>query len=152
MRQLVLCQPREHQALRTEVMSMREKMWQAQQDISGENIRLCNLKKDHGGITDIEFIVQYLILANSHHYPELIRWSDNIRQLESLRQHGLLSNTQENELATTYRTLRNQIHALALQEQKAIVPATKFKQERAVVRRYWADSVSYTHLTLPTKA
>ena len=101
-----------------------------------------NLKKDHGGITDIEFIVQYLILRHAHQHPDLVKWSDNIRQLASLEQHGLLSKAQEETLATTYRTLRNHIHTLALQEQKAVIPVSAFLPERKIVRQYWADLIS----------
>ncbi len=142
MRRNVLCQPRKKHSLRADVITMREKMWQTQQAQNGDNPQNCNLKKDRGGITDIEFIVQYLILAHANQHPELIRWSDNIRQLESLRQHELLTKVQEEALATTYRTLRNKIHALALQEQKAVVPLTTFEQEFTTVRHYWADLIS----------
>ena len=45
---------------------------------------LLDVKQDPGGITDIEFLVQYLVLREAYRYPDLVRWSDNIRQLEAL--------------------------------------------------------------------
>ncbi|MGB1008131.1 MAG: bifunctional [glutamate--ammonia ligase]-adenylyl-L-tyrosine phosphorylase/[glutamate--ammonia-ligase] adenylyltransferase [Thiolinea sp.] len=138
MRTKVLCQSRDNDLLRTEVIAMRQKMWQSQ---SGNDPLLFNLKKDHGGITDLEFIVQYLILSNANQSPELVHWSDNIRQLESLRQHGILSKPQEEKLAAAYRTLRNKVHALALQEKKAFVSKQLFQTEQNLIRQCWVDLV-----------
>nr|CAA6828438.1 MAG: Glutamate-ammonia-ligase adenylyltransferase (EC [uncultured Thiotrichaceae bacterium] len=136
MREDILCQPRNKNELRADVITMRQKMWQSP---GSTDKQLINLKKDHGGITDIEFMVQYLILANAHEYPELVRWSDNIRQLESLQEFGLLSQGVADRLAETYRSLRNHTHELALQEEKALVPVEMFAGERGYVREYWAE-------------
>lgn len=113
---------------------MRQKMWDA---LGSKDPAIFSLKKDPGGITDIEFMVQFLILAHAHKYPELIRWSDNIRQLDSLRQAGILTTGQAETLADIYRTLRDRIHALSLQEQQAKVPAEQFARERNYVRQAW---------------
>ena len=48
--------------------------------------RQFHVKQDAGGIVDIEFIVQYLILAYSHQHPSMCRWSDNVRLLEEIGQ------------------------------------------------------------------
>ncbi|MGB1311655.1 MAG: hypothetical protein ACPG47_10600, partial [Leucothrix sp.] len=84
---------------------------------------------------------QYMILANANNHPGLVKWSDNIRQLESLQQHDLLTEERANQLATTYRTLRNHVHRLALQEQKAFVPKQKFKAEKEFIRQCWTDLI-----------
>ncbi len=132
----VLCRPRNKAELRKEVVSMRRKMWE---NLGSNDPAIFNLKKDPGGITDIEFMVQYLTLANAHKYPELIRWSDNVRQLESLQQTGILSAEQAETLADIYRTLRDRIHELSLQEQKATVSAEQFTREREYVRQTWVE-------------
>lgn len=134
----ILCQPRDIDELRKEVINMRKKMWETLGSKEKGNF---NLKKDPGGITDIEFIVQFLALAHAHEHPEIIRWSDNIRLLESLQQAGLLSEEQAEGLADVYRTLRNHIHALALQEKKANLPEPHYQAERDYVRKAWADLV-----------
>jgi glutamate-ammonia-ligase adenylyltransferase len=134
----ILCQPRDTAELRKQVITMRQKMWES---IGSKDANVFNLKKDPGGVTDIEFIVQFLILAHAHDHPELVRWSDNIRQLESLQAAGILPAATAAMLTDTYRTLRDHIHSLALQEQEATVEAGQFAQERAAVRKAWADCV-----------
>jgi glutamate-ammonia-ligase adenylyltransferase len=114
----ILCQPRDKAELRKQVITMRQKMWES---MGSKDPAVFNLKKDPGGVTDIEFIVQFLILAHAHEYPELVRWSDNIRQLESLQVAGILPADTADMLADAYRTLRDRIHELALQEQEAKV-------------------------------
>ncbi|MEB4590775.1 bifunctional [glutamate--ammonia ligase]-adenylyl-L-tyrosine phosphorylase/[glutamate--ammonia-ligase] adenylyltransferase [Candidatus Thiothrix sp. Deng01] len=135
----ILCRPRDRDALRQEVAAMRQKMWESQ---GSKNPTVFNLKKDPGGITDIEFMVQYLILAHAQEYPELVRWSDNVRQLESLREAGLLAVGKAEALADIYRTLRDRIHALSLQEEQAVVPAEQFAPEREYVREAWAALIN----------
>lgn len=135
-RREILCQPRDREALRSEVVEMRRKMWAS---LGSKDDAQFNLKKDHGGITDIEFMVQYLILANAAEYPKLITWSDNIRQLDSLREAGLMPAEQAERLAETYRTLRDHIHALALQDESAVVSSDEFRDEREYVQACWQN-------------
>ena len=137
-RQHVLCRARDIDTLRYEVTQMRRKMWEA---LGSKDAQCFNLKKDHGGITDIEFIVQFLILAHAHTHPELVRWSDNIRQLESLQHAGILTMEQSETLSDIYRSLRDRIHELALQEQSACVDAKQFVREREYVRHAWVELV-----------
>lgn len=132
----ILCRPRNKAELRKEVISMRQKMWET---LGSKKPDIFNLKKDPGGITDIEFIVQFLILAHAHQYPELVHWSDNIRQLDSLQQAGILTAEQAETLADIYRTLRDRIHELSLQEEEAKVAAEEFAHERDYVRQTWLE-------------
>lgn len=134
----VLCRQRDVDALCQEVVAMRRKMWDA---LGSKNPKQFNLKKDAGGITDIEFMVQFLILAHAHRYPELVEWSDNIRQLESLHKVGILNAEYAETLSDIYRTLRDRIHELALQEQAAVVDASQFCKERDYVRHAWVELV-----------
>lgn len=134
-RQAVLCQPRDLASLRREVLAMRQKMWDAH---ASKDPSVFHLKKDPGGITDIEFIVQFLVLAHAHTHPELVRWSDNIRQLQALETANILSPTEANALADIYRTLRDHTHHLALQEQGSSVPSSQFRAERDCVQQAWA--------------
>ncbi|UJS25452.1 bifunctional [glutamate--ammonia ligase]-adenylyl-L-tyrosine phosphorylase/[glutamate--ammonia-ligase] adenylyltransferase [Thiothrix winogradskyi] len=134
----ILCQSRDRAELRKQVIAMRQKMWDS---MASKDARVFNLKKDPGGVTDIEFIVQFLILAHAHEYPELVRWSDNIRQLDSLQVAGVLPTDTAEALADAYRTLRDRIHELSLQEQEAVVDAGQFMREREVVRAAWVGLV-----------
>src|SRR5690606_8473873 len=95
----VLGQARVLETLRDEVSEMRAKMrgnlgTHATQAGLGENAfdatQPFDLKQDAGGIVDIEFMVQYAALAWSHHYPQLIRYTDNMRILDGLSAADLL--------------------------------------------------------------
>jgi len=138
-RREILCQPRDRAELRKQVIAMRQKMWES---MASKDASVFNLKKDPGGVTDIEFMVQFLILAHAHEYPELVRWSDNIRQLEALQVAGILPAATAGRLADVYRTLRDRIHALALQEQDAVVDVGQLVPEREAVRAAWVALVA----------
>ena len=64
-----------------EVVEMREKM---RDNLDKSSDDTFDVKQGRGGITDIEFMVQYLLLRYSSDYPTLCHYSDNIRQLEAL--------------------------------------------------------------------
>ena len=49
------------------------------------------LKYVRGGIVDIEFVVQYLVLKYAAHYPDAGHWSDVVRILEALEAFEILS-------------------------------------------------------------
>ncbi|MGM0564470.1 MAG: bifunctional [glutamate--ammonia ligase]-adenylyl-L-tyrosine phosphorylase/[glutamate--ammonia-ligase] adenylyltransferase [Pseudomonadota bacterium] len=113
----VLCQPREREALRREVVEMREKM----RDHLGGQRGMVSLKQDHGGLADIEFMVQYGVLGWAAEHPQLTRHSDNIRILESMADCGVLPSDEVDTLIESYRAIRAKIHRLALDSRKAIV-------------------------------
>ena len=95
------------------------------------------LKQGVGGIVDIEFMVQFAVLAWSHNHPELTRWSDSIRILESLAQCGLLSEQQSSQLIDTYKRYRSAGHLLQLQNQSAEVADDEFVECRETVVGQW---------------
>lgn len=133
-RHQILCQQRDPEILRKEVVNMRQKMWDA---LGSKDAQAFNVKKDQGGITDIEFIVQYLILAHAHQQPALVEWSDNIRQLDSLRTANILTAEEVSRLQEIYRVLRNHTHKLALQEASTTVSVDNFAEERDYVKALW---------------
>ena len=113
---------------------MRERM-RAELDVSTAD--LFDLKQGRGGIADIEFMVQYQILANADRYPDLLNFTDNIRQIDGLERFRVLSVADAARLRNAYRGLRRRIHRRTLQEQPAQVPATEAGDERASVIRVW---------------
>ncbi|KAE9527111.1 bifunctional [glutamate--ammonia ligase]-adenylyl-L-tyrosine phosphorylase/[glutamate--ammonia-ligase] adenylyltransferase [Testudinibacter aquarius] len=130
----ILATPRDVAQLRQEVSQMRLKMYE---HLAETQSGLFNIKTDPGGITDIEFIAQYLVLANTPNHPELSRWSDNVRIFDSMAQVGVLSAEQTKKLKRSYVDLRNKIHHLNLIGKKSIVSAEQFSVERAFVREIW---------------
>ncbi len=114
---------------------MREKMYQ---HLSKNAEHQFHLKTDKGGITDIEFIAQYLVLNYAHEHPQMAVWSDNVRIFESSIECGMLSQEQGEGLKDCYIKLRNQIHHLNLLNKESIVDGHEFSEERAFVRQMWA--------------
>ena len=134
-RKTVLEQQRSEQSLAAEVVEMREKMRKHLDRATKEG--KFSLKQGVGGIVDIEFMVQFAVLAWSHNYPELTRWSDSIRILESLAQCGLLSEQQSSQLIDTYKRYRSAGHLLQLQNQSAEVAGSEFVECRETVTGQW---------------
>ena len=67
-----------------------------------------------GGIVDIEFMVQYLVLAWAHQHPELLRHTDNTRILEAAAAVGIINSDQARALIEGYYALRGEVHRMLL--------------------------------------
>lgn len=130
----ILCLPREGAKLQTEVREMREKM---RAHLSNKHKGRWEIKTDEGGITDIEFIAQYLVLGYAASQPALTRWSDNVRIFELMARHGIMADEEAQALTHAYVTLRDALHHLALQELPGHVDPASFADERAVVHASW---------------
>ena len=131
----VLSQPREEQVLAREVLAMREKLLLNKANTGPLRF---NLKHDLGGITDIEFMVQYAILGNAHREPALCRHTDNVRQLEKLAEAGFIAAEMARDLGEIYCQYRNASHRMALQAQQiGAVDDADFLAQRELVQVYW---------------
>ena len=130
----ILTVPREGAKLQTEVREMREKM---RSHLGGKHRERFDIKADEGGITDIEFITQYLVLRYAHDKPKLTRWSDNVRILELLAQNDIMDEQEALALSRAYTTLRDALHHLALQEEPGHVAQEAFAAERGQVQASW---------------
>ncbi len=109
-RREILRLPREPKALLEEVLAMREKMHEGHPNTSG----LFDLKHDRGGMVDIEFMVQVLVLRYSHQHPSLTDNIGNIALLHLAGQLGLIPTDLAAAVANGYRELRRQQHRLRL--------------------------------------
>ena len=112
---------------------MREKMREHLTNKSAD----FDIKQDAGGVTDIEFIVQYLILKEACRQVELLRFSDNIRQLESLAKFGILKEREADTLAEAYRMYRRRMHHLALAGKPPLVSHSEVKTVATTVVEIW---------------
>tara|TARA_R110002153_G_scaffold223504_2_gene376104 strand:+ start:10004 stop:12922 length:2919 start_codon:yes stop_codon:yes gene_type:complete len=108
----VLSKPRNMLELAAEVVSMREKMRDHLAKGDAHNI---DLKQDAGGIADIEFIVQFMLLAHTSSFPNLAKWPDNVRILADLAKLSLITKAEADTLNQAYLEYRNYAHRLALQ-------------------------------------
>ncbi|MWN06711.1 bifunctional [glutamate--ammonia ligase]-adenylyl-L-tyrosine phosphorylase/[glutamate--ammonia-ligase] adenylyltransferase [Gilliamella sp. Pas-s95] len=130
----VLCKKRDEVVLKKEVREMREKM---RVHLGSTQNNLFNLKIDEGGIGDIEFLSQYLVLNYAYQYPKMTTWSDNVRILELAANYQIMDNEEAQQLTKAYIDMRNEIHQLALQVLPSTVESSCFKQERYIVNQSW---------------
>ena len=119
---------------------MRKRMLDAHPNTS----ELLDLKHDRGGIIDVEFIVQYLVLANASAHPELTANAGNIALLRKAAELGLIDAPLAEEVRNAYRTYRQLQHALRLRGDRyaRIEPNTVAPQVTAVQslwKRVFAD-------------
>ena len=144
----VLARPRDLDALRTEVSEMRAKMRDnlgTRATAAGtasnafEATAAFDLKHDAGGIVDIEFMVQYAVLAWSGEHPALLEFTDNIRILEGLERAGLIASEDVRLLQEAYKAYRAAAHRLALQKEAGVVSGEHFQTERREVIRIWRE-------------
>lgn len=133
-RRQIVTTARDGAVLQTEVREMREKM---RAHLGGKQRDRFDIKTDAGGITDIEFITQYLVLRYAHDKPKLTRWSDNVRILELLAQNDIMDEQEAQALTRAYTTLRDALHHLALQELPGNVDLASFTRERELVSASW---------------
>ncbi len=111
-RRSVLCAPRDFAALREEVRVMRERM-RAAQNLQADRFEL---KHSPGGMIDVEFAVQLLVLAHSAAQPGLMDNLGNIALLGRAEQVGLLPAGVGTAAADAYREMRRAQHRARLDE------------------------------------
>lgn len=114
-RKAVLCQPRDINKLRKDVVDMRQKM----HDGHINSTELFDIKHDHGGMVDIEFMVQFLVLAYAATYPELTANSGNLALLQQASKLGLIEQNVSKNVQEIYRKLRLLQHKMRLNNNAA---------------------------------
>ena len=133
-RKKILVMPREATTLASEVRQMREKITAGHPNHSQD----FDLKHDCGGMVDLEFVTQYLVLLHARHHPELIKNLGNITLLKLAGQAGLISQDLALKSGDAYRSLRRKQHELRLQgADKARVPQTELIEARTVIKQLW---------------
>ncbi len=130
----VLAAPREALPLAQEIVAMRRKVLDGHPNPG----KLFDLKHDRGGMVDIEFTVQYLVLLHSGAHPSLLRNAGNIALLRESAQLGLIDAKLADDAAAAYRTYRKRQHKLRLDGVEAArVPAADVEAEREAVMALW---------------
>lgn len=133
-RKQVLARPRLADKLSTEVIDMREKM---RRELMKPEDGVFDLKQDIGAMVDIEFLVQYLVLLNARKYAGLLKWTDNVRLIQSLIETGAMDEITAHVLKHAYLIYRAAAHQLSLQEKPSIVPRKKFQHLQQRVAEIW---------------
>lgn len=129
-RQAVIQSPRDHALLAQEICTMRQRMRQAHPVKAGE----FDVKHSPGGMIDIEFATQYLVLAWSGQYPQLVRNAGNIALLQMAEQASLLPAGIGHDAANAYREMRRIQHNARLNEHEPIVPQADTAWQQAGLR------------------
>lgn len=133
-RKKVLTAPIDIMKLSQDVKMMRQKINEGHPNQSG----LFDLKHDAGGMVDLEFVTQYLVLRYAPTHPALIPNLGNIALLRIASELDLIPQDLAQDSANAYRNLRRQQHALRLQgAEKARLPRDQLVKERETIRKLW---------------
>jgi len=125
---------REKKMLQQQVADMRQRMYKEHGNRAPDAF---NLKQDRGGMVDIEFLVQYIVLLLAREYSPLSAWTDNVRLIQSLAQCGLINDRTAHLLRTAYLTYRSCAHRLSLQDKPAVVPKNTFRHLQQSISELW---------------
>jgi len=143
-RREILTLPRDAQELAQSVREMRQKI----SDGHPNRTELFDMKYDAGGMVDLEFVTQYLILLHSHEHPELVANLGNIALLGISADLGLIDRQVANDAIEAYRALRKRQHALRLQgDENARIPPEDLAQTRQAVCRLWESVLGTREIT-----
>jgi glutamate-ammonia-ligase adenylyltransferase len=123
-----------HDTLRTDVTDMRRRM---RKQLDKTDSSSFDLKQGRGGVGDIEFVVQYLVLSNARNESSVYFYSDNIRQLDALAAAGLVDIDVAARLQEIYKGYRLRLHHLVLDNKGALVGQDEFAEERDYVEDLW---------------
>ncbi len=133
-RRTILTLPRDPAKLKADVLAMRQKM----RDGHPNATELFDIKHDSGGIVDVEFAVQYLILLHSKDHAALLDNVGNIALLKRCGDLGLLPAEVADNAADAYRELRRSQHAIKLSgAEHARLEKAALPQEQAAAQRLW---------------
>jgi glutamate-ammonia-ligase adenylyltransferase len=124
---------RDQAALRQEIVAMRDKL-RAAHTVKPD---LFDVKHSAGGMVDVEFAVQYLVLAHAQQHPTLLANVGNIALLHSAEKVGLLPAGVGEKAGSAYRELRRVQHRARLDEQPTQVPQAELENECAAIKTLW---------------
>ena len=133
----VLASTRDTANLKEDVLSMRQKM---RDHLDKSNEQVIDIKQGQGGLVDIEFMVQYLVLKLANKHPEVCRYSDNLRILQSLAGVNAIEKQEQITLSHRYCQLRDFAHRQSLQNSPSLMEKLLFEENATpiseVIGRY----------------
>ena len=132
-REAVIASHRDPAALQDEIAAMRAKVRAAHRNKDG----LFDVKHSPGGMVDMEFAVQFLVLAHCAKQPALRANVGNIALLQRAQDCGLLHSPIGSDAAQAYRSLRQLQHRARLNEEATEVAMDAVAQERAAGLALW---------------
>mgnify|MGYP003636980613 FL=1 len=133
-REKILSKKRDLTKLKTEVSEMREKM---RKHLDKSADELIDIKQGEGGLVDIEFLAQYLVLAHSNEHHSLMEHCNNVSIFKSLAALEILSQTEQKLLVNTYQQLRDYGHKATLQNEALLIDRSLLINQKDVTQ-LWA--------------
>ena len=133
-REQVITADRDASALRAEIVAMRDKVRAAHPQRRSD---VFDVKHSPGGMVDVEFVVQYLVLAHAARHRALVDNAGNIALLERAEQAGLLPTGLGHGAADAYRELRRTQHRARLNEEPTELALSELSQARQSVLQLW---------------
>ena len=133
----ILNKPRDPAELKREVLAMRQRMVDAHATKATQADDGFDLKQDPGGLIDVEFIVQYLVLGHAREYPELVANLGNIALLRIAGGLGLIPPALAEKVGDAYREYRRAQHAQRLNSLPGRVARESMAERIAAVRELW---------------
>ncbi len=130
-REKILSKKRDLTKLKTEVSEMREKMRKHLDKSAGD---LIDIKQGQGGLVDIEFLAQYLVLAHSNEHHSLMEHCNNVSIFKSLAALEILSQTEQKLLVNTYQQLRDYGHKATLQNEALLIDKSLLINQKDVTQ------------------
>lgn len=130
-RREILTQSRDKSKLKQEIIGMREKMFATHPPVDD------NVKYARGGVVDVEFIVQYLVLSQSQYEPKLLENYGNIALLKIAAECGLIDKNLAENCAAAYRHYRQIQHNKNLRDWKRAEVNEELLQYYDYVRKLW---------------
>ncbi len=132
LRRHIITSPRDPMTLRDSVRAMRDRLIDRRTD-------RFDLKYGPGGLIDIEFLIQYMVLANAHRHPDLAEWRNDTRLIETFRQRELMPKSYTDILIEASVDYRKKINQLGLQERLPLVEADALLEQRSAVQKIWNE-------------
>ncbi len=134
LRRTILTLQRDHNSLRQDILDMRSKL---SQTTTTDPVSM--LKRGPGGLTDIEFLVQYAVLRWAHAHPELVAYTDNMRLLACLQRAGKLTDERAHILMDAYCCYRKLLHQHSLTQHPITADLADLQPHITAVKAQWLD-------------
>lgn len=135
-REAVIRRTKDEVKLKEEVVAMREKM---RKHLDRTSDKLYDIKQGPGGMIDVEFISQYLLLDNAPRFKDMKLWTDNVRILEECSKFGIIDETVTRQLIDAYIDIRKIYHELSLADLPRLVHIEDRPVKTFDVEKIWKE-------------
>ena len=136
LREEILTRPRDEKNLQNDIVEMREKIRSAKKPCHSDEF---DLKQGRGGIVDIEFMVQYMVLRWAHEYPQLTTHTESLDLLDALTALELLDPNHHRILSGAFSNWLDKSYQLKLNDHAAVMPDSIDKPLRLEVVEIWKN-------------